>query len=148
MDLTKLTCRAFAAAHAKGYPVLWTAVLSGVLPVLVRAASFYRDGVLLFTLGGVPFRAAPVMAIAAFLPAVMGFLKYASRGQLLAYALWLATLLSVDLLGIVLFEAFSPLHQWSGSLFLPGVVALACAAGMVLGAVVRGTTWIWRRFGR
>ena len=132
----------------KSYPVLGTAVLFAAFPVLARMGSSYVEGQLLMDTVCRGVRSMPVMALVVFLPSVVGFLKYASRSHLLAYALWVATYLSVAVLGIVMFEAFSPPRQWSGSLMLPSLVVLNCAAGILVGASVVRMPWLRRRFGR
>jgi hypothetical protein len=128
---------AISVACAKRYPPLWTAVLFAVLPVLLRVGSSYGNGTLLFTFADTGVRTVPFIEAAVFVSGLVGFLKYGSHEHVLAYALWVAAFLSVAVLGIVMFEAFSPLGEWSGSLLLPGVVALSCGAGMVSGAGIR-----------
>jgi hypothetical protein len=137
---------AISVACAKRYPPLWTAVLFAVLPVLLRVGSSYGNGTLLFTFAGMGVRAVPFMEVAVFLASLVGFLKYGSHGHVLAYALWVVTFLSVAVLGIVMFEAFSPPWEWSGSLLLPAVVALSCCAGMMSGAGIRVACYCGSRF--
>lgn len=130
------------------YPVLWTATLFAAVPVLLRSASSLVERRLLLALGDVEIECAPFIASAAFLPGVVGFLKYGSRGHVLAYALWVATFLSAAVLGIVMFEAFSPPGEWSGSLALPVLVVKHCFIGVAVGAVVLWMPWYRRRIGR
>jgi hypothetical protein len=128
---------AVSATAARRYPVLWTAVLFAVIPVLLRAGSSPVAGVLRLTVGDVGVRCVPFIGAAVFVSSLVGFLKYGSRNELLAYALWMLTFVSTAVLGIVMLEAFSPPRQWSGSLLLPGVVVLHSCAGTMLGAVIR-----------
>jgi hypothetical protein len=138
----KFVLTAVSAVSAKRYPVPWTAVLFAVLPVFLRVGSSYGNGTLLFTFAGMGVRAVPFMEAAVFLASLVGFLKYGSRGHVLAYALWVVTFLSVAVLGIVMFEAFSQPWEWSGSLLLPGGVVLSCCAGMMSGAGIRiASSW-------
>lgn len=125
---------AVSASMTRRYPAPWTALLFATLPVLLRFGSAQVGGSLLLCVGDEGVRCAPVIGAAAFLASVIGFLKYASRGEALAYGLWVVTFLSVAVLGIVMFEAFSAPEQWSGSLMLPGIVVLGSGAGMVFGA--------------
>src|ERR1700754_3493257 len=108
MNRKKWISGAMSVATARRYPALWTAVTFAGVPVLLRCGSSLAEGALLLVLGQVSIEAVPLMAIAAFVPGMVGFLKYGSRSHVLAYALWVATFLSVAVLGIVMFEAFSP----------------------------------------
>lgn len=128
---------AVSAATARRYPVLWTAVLFAAMPVLLRAASSPIAGVLLLTVGEAAIRCVPLLGASVFLSSLVGFLKYGSLDEVLAYTLWVVTFVSTAVLGIVMLEAFSPPRQWSGSLLLPGVVLLHCCAGMMLGVCIR-----------
>lgn len=148
MNWKKWTSVAASTALARRYPVLWTATLFAAVPVLLRSASSLVERRLLLALGEVEIECAPFIASAAFVPGVVGFLKYGSRGHILAYALWLVTFLSAAVLGIVMFEAFSPPREWSGSLVLPALVVKHCFFGAVVGAIVLRIPWYRRRIGR
>jgi hypothetical protein len=143
----KWIATAVTVVGARHYPVLRAAVLFAMLPVLARMGSSYVEGELLLNTGHTGVRSMPVMSMAVFLPSLVGFVKYASRSHVLAYALWLTTYLSVAVLGIVMFEAFSPPHQWSGSLFLPGLVVVNCCSGTIGGAGLMWMASVRRRTG-
>lgn len=128
---------AVSATTARRYPVLWTAVFFALIPVLLRAGSSPVGGVLRLTIGDSGVRCVPFIGAAVFVSSLFGFIKYGSRAELLAYALWVVTFISTAVLGIVMLEAFSPPGQWSGSLLLPGVVVLHSCAGTMLGVVIR-----------
>lgn len=113
-------------------------MLLAVVPVLLRAGSAPTGGVLFLTVGSWGIRCVPLMGAAVLVSSFVGFLKYGSRADLPAYGLWVLTFVSVAILGIVMFEAFSLPCQWSGSLQLPGVVLITCAAGTLAGAAVAG----------
>ena len=148
MNWKKWTSVAASTATARRYPVLWTATLFAAVPVLLRSASSLVERRLLLALGDAEFECAPFIASAAFVPGVIGFLKYGSRGHVLAYALWVVTFLSVAVLGIVMFEAFSPPREWSGSLALPALIVKHCFIGIVAGAAMLRIPWYRRRIGR
>jgi hypothetical protein len=147
MNWNKWTSVAASTAMARRYPVLWTATLFAAVPVLLRSASSLVERRLLLALGDVEIECAPFIASAAFIPGVVGFLKYGSRGHVLAYVLWVVTFLSATVLGIVMFEAFSPPEEWSGSLALPALVVEHCFVGIVAGAAVQLIPWYRRRIG-
>ncbi|WP_213947650.1 hypothetical protein [Luteibacter sp. dw_328] len=128
---------AVSAALVRRYPAPWTALMFAVVPVLLRCVSSYDGGALLVCVGHDGFRSAPAVGAVVFALSFVGFLKYSSLTDLLAYALWLVTFLSVAILGIVMFEAFGPPEQWSGSLSLPATVVLSCCAGVISGALLR-----------
>lgn len=128
---------AVSAALVRRYPAPWTALVFAAVPVLLRCVSLHVEGALLLCVGHDGYRSTPVVGAAVFALSVVGFLKYSSRAEFLAYVLWLATFLSVAVLGIVMFEAFGPPEQWSGSLSLPAWVALSCCAGVISGAALR-----------
>jgi len=128
---------AVSATLTRRYPAPWTALLFAALPVLLRFGSAQVGGSLLLCVGDEGVRCAPFIGAAAFLASLIGFLKYGSRGDALAYGLWVVTFLSVAVLGIVMFEAFSAPEQWSGSLALPGIVVLGSGAGIAVGACLR-----------
>jgi hypothetical protein len=147
MNGKKLIFAAASTALARRYPTLWTAALFATIPVLLRSGSSLAQGALLMAVGKLDVESAPFIASTAFVPGVVGILKYGSRGHVLAYTLWVATFLSVAVLGIVMFEAFSPPREWSGSLALPGLVVMHCCIGTALGAVVLQLPWYRRRIG-
>lgn len=136
---------AVSAALVRRYPAPWTALMFAAVPVLLRCVSFYAEGALLLCVGHDGFRSTPVVGAAVFALSFVGFLKYGSRTELLAFALWLLTFLSVTVLGIVMFEAFGPPAQWSGSLSLPSMVALTCGTGVLAGAALRTVLFCSRR---
>jgi hypothetical protein len=137
---------AVSAAMVRRYPAPWTALTFAAVPVLLRCVSSHVGGALLLCVGHDGFRSTVVVGAAVFALSFVGFLKYSSRAELLAYALWLVTFLSVAVLGIVMFEAFGPPEQWSGSLSLPAMVLLSCCAGVLSGAAIRGALLCRSRF--
>jgi hypothetical protein len=144
MNWKKWIHTAASIAMARRYPVPWTAALFAAVPVLLRSASSLVEGGFLLDLGDMDIPCAPFIGSAGFAPGVIGFLKYGSRDHLLAYILWLVTFLSVAVLGIVMFEAFSPPREWSGSLALPRLIAESCCVGVMVGAAL-GRTPSYRR---
>jgi hypothetical protein len=147
MNWKKWISTAASTAMARRYPVMWTATLFAAVPVLLRSASSWVEGGFLLDLGDVDIPSAPFIGSAGFAPGVIGFLKYSSRDHALAYALWILTFISFAAVGIVMFEAFSPPREWSGSLALPGLVAGSCSVGALVGAVVLRTPWYQRQIG-
>ncbi|PTR33832.1 hypothetical protein C8J98_10217 [Luteibacter sp. OK325] len=137
---------AVSAAMVRRYPAPWTALTFAAVPVLLRCVSSHVGGALLLCVGHDGFRSTLVVGAAVFALSFVGFLKYSSRAELLAYALWVVTFLSVAVLGIVMFEAFGPPEQWSGSLSLPAMVVMSCCAGVISGAVLRFTLFCRSRF--
>jgi hypothetical protein len=137
---------AVSAALVRRYPAPWTAPMFAAVPVLLRCVSSYDGGSLLLCVGHDGFRSSPIVGAAVFALSFVGFLKYSSRTEFLAYVLWLATFLSVTLLGIVMFEAFGPPEQWSGSLSLPATVLLGSSAGVTAGALFKAALFCRSRF--
>jgi hypothetical protein len=148
MNWKKWMLATVSTVMARRYPVLWTAAFFAAIPALLRSASTLSGGVLLLVLGRSEVESAPLIALAAFAPGAIGVLKYGSRAHVLACMLWVATFLSVAVLGIVMFEAFSPPWQWSGSFTLPGLVVGSCGVGVMGGAIVLQAPWYRRRTGR
>jgi len=137
---------AISVAMMRRYPAPWTALLFAVVPVLLRCVSSYDEGALLLCVGHDGFRSGPIVGAAVFALSFVGFLRYGSRAEVLAYVLWVVTFLSVAVLGIVLFEAFAPPEQWSGSLSLPATVAMSCAAGVLSGGALKLLLFCRSRF--
>lgn len=147
MNGNKWTSAAVSAVTARSYPKLWTAVLFAAVPVLLRAGSSLLEGALLLCVGRSGFESAVLIAVVAFVAGVVGLVKHGSRQHVLAYVLWLATFLSVAVLGILMFEAFSPPQEWSGSLALPRLIVFSCCGGVLAGLAIRQVPWYRRRFG-
>jgi hypothetical protein len=137
---------AVPVAMARRYPAPWTALLFAAVPVLLRCVSSYDEGALLLCVGHDGFRSGPIVGTVVFALSFFGFLRYGSRAELLAYVLWVVTFLSVAVLGIVMFEAFGPPEQWSGSLSLPAMIVLSCSAGVISGAALKIAIFCRSRF--
>jgi hypothetical protein len=148
MTWKKWIIAAASMAMARRFPVLWTAMFFGAVPLLMRSASSLVAGGLSLQWGATNFAAEPFIGSAAFVPGAIGFLKYSSRDHVLAYGLWVVTFLSVAIVGIVMLEAFSPPREWSGSLALPGLIICNCCAGALVGGFVLRIRWYRRRIGR
>jgi hypothetical protein len=147
MNLKKWLFAAASTAMARRYPVWWTALIFAVIPLLLRSASSLGEGGLSLQLGGLVIPSSPFIGSVAFASGLTGLVKYGSSEHVLAYGLWVVTFLCVAIVGIVMFEAFSPPREWSGSLALPALIVTSCGAGALVGAIVLRIRRYRRRIG-